>query len=470
MTLITLSGEGAGPPLLSPRVPLATDLVVVYPQGSSQGWQAQAGSLGVSGGAIANEWPDPQFCIQDQTGLTGAINDTITGTIGALSISSYTTGSWTVVLGLSSGTGGLHIGDWIQVQNSSGVDPALLRGPLQIISINPGVSVTVYPEFIWGKPASSVACTAIIVQSGQVNNGGGNVTSNVQRFANGAVWPNYWISARPAHTGIMKGCKRVLIVQKVTNGEEFIYWQSDFDQLKTLSGLSQSVGMAVYVVSPGTETSATAFVYDGITTTSGSIASAAARTWISASATMSSAATACQCGVILQGPIGTFFVLGEFTRCHSSATLPDGSFSTPRAQQIMVLASMNPWDGAAFTLPPGTDLPVVPGAGTFICNIEQMSSGTICDGVSYWTGQLEGQSQTLPANLGSNSGAAPTIFGPIMQQAVSASGEAGVPKYYAHASGNWPIRNGSLAFYGEPSVAWAFASFDLYAFTLFAGP
>jgi hypothetical protein len=403
-----------------------------------------------------NEWPDPNFFIQDANGTTTSINDSLTGAIPPIRVTGHTTGSRTVTVYTAS-TSGLLVGQYLSF--ASRCDRALTATLLQVQSIVPDTSFKVTLEYPSGVPSATGACSATLVQHGDVSGrGGGQVTSNVMRFANGVLWPNFWISSRPAHTHLFRSGANALIVRKATDGPEFIYWNASEPAMR--AGTRRSFGAAVYVAA-GSGASARAYINDGAMILGPGTATAAARTWVSVHDDVPSGAQTYQEGVAMYGPAGSTLAIGEFESAPYPTALPDGSFSTPRAQTLMSLASISPYAGVTFTLPSN---------GGFDVNMGQASNLQITGGVTYMIGDLEGECMTVPAALSVRSPASPTLYGPIIHQVVSTSGRLGNPLYYGFASGDWPMRNNHLFMYGRANTTWKYVSWDIQGFMLLAGP
>jgi hypothetical protein len=403
-----------------------------------------------------NEWPDPNFFIQDANGTTTSIDDSLTGAIPPITVTGYSTGSRTVTVHTAS-TSGLLVGQYLSF--AAPCDRALTATLLQVQSIVPDTSFKVTLEYPSGVPSAPGACSATLVQHGDVSGrGGGQVTSNVMRFANGVLWPNFWISSRPAHTRLFRSGANALIVRKATDGPEFIYWNASDPAMR--AGTKRSFGAAVYVAG-GAGASARAYINNGAMILGPGTATAAARTWVSVYDDVSSGAQTYQEGVALYGPAGSTFAIGEFESAPYPTALPDGSFSTPRAQTLVSLASVSPYAGVTFTFPSD---------GGFDVNMGQASNLQITGGVTYMIGDLEGQCTTVPAALSVRSPASPTLYGPIVHQVVSTSGRLGNSLYYGFASGDWPLRNNHLFMYGAANTTWKYVSWDVQGFMLLAGP
>lgn len=403
-----------------------------------------------------NEWPDPNFFIQDANGVTPSIDDAMSGTIPPIHVSGYTTGSRTVTVGTSS-TSGLLVGQYLAF--AAPCDRALTATLLQVQSIVPDRSFNVTLEYPSGTPTKSVPCSATLVQHGDVSGrGGGGVTSNVTRYADGRLWPSFWISSRPAHTRLFRSGANVLIIRKVIAGPEAVVWNASDPAIR--AGAKRAFGAAVYVAN-GDGASARAFINIGTYVYGRQVARAAERTWLSVHDDVPPGVRLYQEGVMLTGPPGSTFAIGEFESALYPTALPDGSFSTPRAQTVAAVASVSPYLALEFTLPPG---------GGFDVNMGQASNLTITGGVTYMIGNLEGECVTVPAALSVSSPAPPTVFGPVVHQMINASGHPGDPLYYGFASGQWPMRNNHMLVYGTPNTTWKYVSWDLQAFMLEAGP
>jgi hypothetical protein len=419
-----------------------------------------------------NEWPDPQFCVQDADQFVVSMNNELTGTLGPLSISGYTIGSRTITFDCVS-TGELQVNDMIQFRDA-GTDPALPgapRGPAEnqifrVLGVRPDVSFSGKLEYTSGSPTRSAAVNGHFVQKGvkSSSTGSGDVTSNVKRGnPNTAVW----ISERSAHVSRLRGCRRVLIARKGTEDPETIYIQADESIVPTLANVSKAIGFAVVVIS-GEGASAQPFYDDGAggPRALGPETSAPTRTWVSNVARIQSQPTRFQIGAQLNGRVGSTFILGEFTCRTSTAAPADGAFSTPMGQTVRVLASISPWAGARFTMPDNHD------PQGFAIDMKQASGGAINEGVAWFDAQLEGQASKPFVNLAfSDSAAPPIIFSPIMTSIIASPGHAGDPNYYSHASGNFYLDGHARCWcYGSASAAWSYLSFDIGAFTLFAFP
>jgi len=419
-----------------------------------------------------NEWPDPQFCVQDADQFVPSMNNELTGALGPLAIAGYNTGSANITFDCAS-TGELEANDMIQFRDA-GNDPALpgvaesrTRNQIfRVVGVRPDVSFSGTLEYATGSPTRSAAVLGHFVQKGvkSAASGSGDVTSNVKRGnPNTAVW----ISERAAHVSRLNGCRRVLIARKGTAGPETIYIEADESILPSLGHVSKAVGFAA-VVASGAGASAQPFYDDGAggPHALGPTAIDGARTWVSNVAPIRASPTLLHIGVQLNGPAGSTFILGEFTYRTSTAPLSDGAFSTPMGQNVRVLASISPWVGAAFTMP-GNRSPQ-----GFCIDMKQASGGTINEGVAWFSAQLEGQATTTFVNMAfCDSARAPTIFSPILTSIIPSPGHAGDPNYYAHVSGNFYLDGKARCWcYGSPSVVWAYLSFDISAFTLFAFP
>jgi hypothetical protein len=168
------------------------------------------------------------------------------------------------------------------------------------------------------------------------------------------------------------------------------------------------------------------------------------------------------CGAGEPEPAGSIFVLGEFTHCESDSALPDGAFSTPRAQFVRFLASVSPWVGKTVT---------IPASGGFLLDLRQQSDGAINEGVSMLHGLVEGQSRSIGGLLVfASSAGAPALDNPILHREIT--GPDGDPAYYAFASGVFNVTDGEprMWVHGRPGLEWKHVSFDLHGATLFAGP
>ena len=404
-----------------------------------------------------NEWPDPNFYIQDTSRPVAAMDDALVGPIPPLRVSGYTTGRREVTVATLD-TRDLRVGQYVAF--AAPCDPALRATILRVRSIVPITGFTVTLEYPSGVPAASVACDARLVQHGDFTHGevgGGDITSNVGRFANGRQFPDFWISSRPAHTRLLESGTNVLIVRKVTDGPEFVYWNASAPAV--LAGTRRAFGAAAYVAS-GPGAAARAYINDGALVL-GSTTSAARRTWITVAAAASAGATTFQAGIMLEGPAGSTFVLGEFESVPYPEPLPDHAFATPVRQVIMARASISPYVGVGFTLP---------ASGGFDVDMGQASNLTISGGVTAMIGNLEGESSTFPAALSVASPSSPTLFGPVVHQVLNGDGHAGDPLYYAFASGDWPLRDNHLLMYGAAHTTWRYVSWDLQGFLLLADP
>jgi hypothetical protein len=404
-----------------------------------------------------NEWPDPNYYIQDTSKVIPAINDALTGLIPAINVTGHTTGSRTVTVNTSS-TADMLVGQYVSF--ASPCDAALKATIVQIQSIVPDTSFNVTLEYPSGTPSVSTPCAATLVQHGDtVGFGGGDITSNVHRFANASLWPSFWISNRPAHLALLNAGANVLIVRKVTNAPEEIYWNATTPSM--MAGTQRAFGAAVYVAN-GSGAAAQAYIsaVNGVTVL-GSIATSASRTWTAVYDDVPSTSTVFQEGEILTGPAGSTFVIGETESVPYPTMLPDHAFAVPRAQTAMTLASISPYVGVSFTLPAG---------GNFDVNMGQASNLVISGGVTTMIGNLEGQSTTFPAVLSVASPESPTVYGPPLHQLIDPSGHGGDPLYYAFGSGSWPLRNDHLLMYGTRGSTWNFVSWDIQGFVLLAGP
>jgi hypothetical protein len=403
-----------------------------------------------------NEWPDPNFFIQDANGTTASIDDTLSGPIPPNVVTGYSVGSRTVTVYARS-TAGLLVGQYLSF--APPCDAALTATLLQVQSIIPNTSFKVTLEYPSGVPSVSASCLASLVQHGDVSGkGGGQVTSNVMRFANGTLWPSFWISSRPAHTRLFNSGANVLIVRKVTVGPEFVYWNASDPGMR--AGTRRAFGAAVYVAN-GSGASARAYINDGALVQGRETATAAVRTWLSVHDDVPPTATVYQEGIALYGPVGSTFAIGELEAAPYPIPLPDGSFSTPRAQTVLSLASISSYVGMTFTLP---------SKGGFDVNLGQASNLQITGGVTYMIGNLEGECITFPAALSVASPQSPTLYGPVVHQMADTRGAMGNPLYYGFASGEWPVRGNHLLMYGTPNTTWKYVSWDIQGFTLLAGP
>ena len=405
--------------------------------------------------APQNDWPDPQFCIQDANNQVPAMNDTLTGTISPVSFSSNTTGSTTVTC-FTSNTGLLQANNLIYFDGTA--DPALVaNGIYRVTAVNTNVSFTVVGEAYWSVPTTSVASSAHVMQRGISGAGSGNVTSNVQRGVTSSGGSSIWISERAAHTSLLVGCKRVLVVQLASTSDR-IFWQPSASRLAAMQGTNRAVGMAVYIAS-GSGAQAQAFINNGSIVLGGPVATGASRTWVSTSGVVS--ANIYQAGIQLSGPVGSVFVIGEFTECASLGSLPDNSFSTPRGQIVRSLASISPWVGQTVTVPAG---------GSFVVDFKQISAGVLNEGVSYLMGLLEGQSTISGDVLSPQSQSSPPItYNPILHQINT--GTDGSPNFYGFCGGNFNIDdNARMAFTGTASHTWRHLSWDIHGANLFVGP
>ena len=334
----------------------------------------------------SNEWPDPNFFIQDSSGLAPALNDELTAPLPPIAVTGYTTGARDVTVRVAS-TQGLDVGQYLSF--AAPCDPALRATLLQVKSIAPGRSFDVTLEYPSGVPGASAACQASVIQHGDVSArvGGGAVTSNVQRYAEGQRWPLFWISSRPDHLRRLNGGAHVLVVRKVTDHPEYIFWMAH--DLPMVTGGSRAVGAAVSVVS-GAGAAARAYINTGAILQGDTVATGPGRTWISAHAEVPPTAPIFQEGVLLTGPAGSTFVLGEFESAPYPTALPDHSFSTPHPQTIAALASISPYAGLSFTMPKD---------GRFDVNLGQASNLAIAGGVTLMIGNLEGEATSFPLVL-----------------------------------------------------------------------
>jgi hypothetical protein len=412
-----------------------------------------------------NEWPDPQFCIQDANSVVTTMNDQLTGTVNQISVIGYTTGLRNVTA-YTGFTDQLAVGDLIYF--NAPADLALRQSAFRVTAVVPNVSFSFTIEYKDGIPSVSNACLVNPMQRGDYTGAaGGLITSNVRRFANGSVWPHVWISERAPHTQLLRGCKRVIVFRKVTSGDEYLYWEAGGARLVTIRGTSRAVGAAVHVAN-GSGATARAYVVDNTgPTLSSAVASTASRTWLSAQKTASVTTGVWQEGVVFSGPAGSTFVVGEFTAAPSAGELFDGSFST-----ILLQASLSPWVAARLTTPasqgPG-------GTFEFVVDMKQASRGEINEGVSYLTGLLEGQSNAAGNLLPSRHRLmAPTLYNPVLRAPVSVANPfgSGNPANYAFASGNFLLDGeAKMVFYsGTASNQWGFLSWDIHGAVLFADP
>ncbi len=413
---------------------------------------AFAGDGSVRSGA--NEFPDPQMTIQDANSQVTAINDSLTGEVRPLRVQAYTTGSNTVICSTRV-TGQLDIGDMVVFDRSA--DAALKDTWLRVTAVTPNKSFTVVTEYVSGAPTVSAPCAALVVQRGDTTGAaGGNITSQLRRYADGVVFPQVWISDRRAHTALLKGMRRVLIARKVTAGAEYVFWQAG-DLLPALRNTTRAFGAAVHIAN-GEGATARAYINNSaVVFGQATLSTSGVRAWLSASAAIPGVSTIYAAGIQMNGPPGSTFVIGEFTELSSPEPLADGSFSTPRGQTITVLASSNPLVGRTIA---------VPQSGAFEMDIEQVSNGVVRVGTSAMNGLLEGQSRTLDSLLFYRTQG--SLYNPILAQ--RAVGPDGDGRYYALCGGQFLLRGSRMFWQGTAAVRWLHVSFDIASYTLYSGP
>lgn len=523
--------------------------------------------VGWGGVSTPNEWPDPQNQMS-QMGAIVAENPTLTGTIAALPVQSYTWAGWytagsatftngsptvvgvgtlwasgspqnvqpgdwinvptrpdangkviyypvksvnsntSITLGLPSGasqnygettassasyiatgyfsrsnpgprviqvnsndTFNLKNNDLIEMETTGSHDPVLTATPLRVTNVVPNTSFTVCPEYTSGLPnpanmgSGSPLTNYIITRQGDITGAsGGSVSIGLNKFADGTSWPHVYLDDTPDFTTHFKGMARVVLFQKVTTGTEFLYYQAPATAYPVLANTRRSAGMAVYIPAGGGGISASSYIYDGVTRFSGNaVTGAAARTWTAVSATINAAPTTLQYGVQFTGPIGTWFIVGEFFQS-SGINIADGVFSTPLNQTVVAPASYSPWNSLQIIGPVTLDA----SATTFGISMDmyQQSGGLIGLGASAIFALLEGQTNVAAGAFGfRNNMVSPTIFSNAMYQEVAQP--VGTAASYMTSSGMLPLDNGycvwNAKFQGE---LFQFMSFDMSRFVL----
>jgi len=137
--------------------------------------------------APENEWPDPQFCIQDANSLVTAIDDALSGALQPYAVTGYdwaTAANVTTLRCRCANTRELNVGDFVQFQSPA--DAALRATILRVTAVTTDTAFEVVLEYLSGVPTASTACAATPVQRGDVDGAsGGQVTSNLMRGPGG---------------------------------------------------------------------------------------------------------------------------------------------------------------------------------------------------------------------------------------------------------------------------------------------
>jgi hypothetical protein len=529
-------------------------------------------SSDIKGIPVVNEFDDPQLQLP-QLGINTAINDTLTGSVSAIAITSfsyvadYATGTATFTNGSSTVTGAgtlwtsnVQAGDWIYVPSQlcggkiawypvqsvtndttlvlgqpsgstvdygtrcaeatatgvayvasgfyaranpgqrlitvntantynlqpnflvsfNGTDPLLTSAPnpalpavFRVISVVTNTSFTIRPEYDSEiRPSTMDATTYTIVNSADTTgaNGSGLTLAGLSKFADGVSWPKVWISQSPTLRALFSNAMRVLVVQKVTSGPEYIY-MSDA-QYQTYAGNKLAFGASVYIAN-GTGASIRAYTFDGSTLTSGSAYSTlATRSWRQVRATVGASPSQLQYGLLLEGPVGATFVIAEFFKSKGSVVY-DGVFTTPLAQNITSPVSISPWVNYDIIGPVTRDA-----GSTYSAQMDfyQASGGVIGPGVSSIFTLVEGQGETSDSAFGfRNNEIAPTLYSNLEFQITGVSPASCVGPYFV-SSGMLPMTNGRAFYYtgklGVPlssqiGLRFACMSFDMSRFEVF---
>lgn len=350
---------------------------------------------------------------------------------------------------------------------------AVNNSPTITAQLPAGKSITVNPNtgqfYTKGYPINNYygASSFTITQKSDLGSGwNSQITSQILKSSNMQNSSPSWISDRPGHTQYFRGVNRVIIQQVPPGGSVDVYsYISNNAKLIATSSQNRAVGMAVVCLNaPGA--TAQCFINNGAYQLVGNIAGAATRTWISGNIN-TGGATIYYAGVHLYNPtaVNAMFILGEFTTGKSNIPLPDGSFSTPRAQYIRFLASVSPWVGAS-AYPVGNGFPVDWG---------QLTGGGIRTGTSVMVGLIEGMTtQPYGVFLSRDRLNSPTIFNPVMKSMFNPppmNNNIADPNWYAFASGYFHLDKygaDTTWFYGNGP--WYDLSFDLSGAILFAGP
>lgn len=413
-----------------------------------------------------NEFPDPCFQFMDGgTTLVTKQKADFSGVRSAISVSSYTTGSKTVVCSTTN-TGELRVGELVEF--NSAADAALKVYPLRVTAVVANTSFTVVTEQDVGAPGSSAACTATPVARGDYTGAlGGAVNGHLQKFADGVAWPKVIADDVPSWLSIM-GCNaNVLWVEKVTAGDEYIYWAANARQVAAMQGQTRTFGASVYIIS-GTGASARAYTNNGAISEGTGFATLATKGWIETTGSCAYNAVTWQEGVLLRGPVGSRFLIARLTSTPGAGPIGSDAFSVPRRQYVPSPASISPWVGVDLTSPASMTNDLY----SFTTDMYAISRGQFGKGVSMFHGRLEGQSSVLGNVIGvcCRLGGA-TTYGAITRAPAAAADVFNTPEaeLYGYGSGSCALRNGYMElFTGGASEEWGFLSWDIPEVILFA--
>lgn len=397
---------------------LTTSTVAAVPTASlgiaSKGY-VDAGVI-IGGNLLPNtQW---QVC----TGLIASTKQLAAGTgaIGATSVSSYTTGSNTVVF-TTANTSLLAVGDIVSI--SAAAHANLKICTLEIESIVANTSFTCkLPINLTG--AASAACTATPIVSGDVAGVTGDAADGWSKTSTLLCWRDMWSA------NVKAGSPYQLGVRKDSASDRLVFHTVPTEDVSAYVGRTIVFGVWVYhKVKGGSGTWRAEITTNGTggTTTTSSAATTTAYEWLEVTVTVPTDATTITVGVNFKGNSADVYYISQPMLAYGSR-LGSGNYAPQKGEWLIPIVKMTPlsYDGASVTFPSSFDSSGV--SYGFALRFYPETNGAIAPTVRALSMQFEGQDDALGTAFAfRNQEAVPHIYGilnycTVVSQTMSSEG------------------------------------------------
>ncbi len=417
------------------------------------------------GAAGENILPNTQWQVYTTTSPTQKYNAEGTGTMPALSISSYTTGAIVPTFAVSGSTGEVKDGDLLAFQSPA--DPNLLISYIRVQNLVANSSFE--GQIPLGlKTSGSVACTAIPMMIGDMT---GSTTLGPDGWSKTQTL-NCWRDDQPANK--VGALPYQVGLKKAASSAESFYRALDTMEVASIAGKTLAFGCSVlHKINSATTGYWQPFISfngTGGATVYGikSTGTVGAVEWGEIYAQIPSDATSVSCGVSFNGAVGDVAYVGECMGLPNVQYIGASNYAPPVREILIPVVKFSPlsWVGASVTFPSSGD-----GYGTysFGFQVDAETNGAIMPTVRKLQFQIEGvNSQTVITGSSPRVMAFRDVLAPPIKYAVIMGQQVANLKTFAN--GEWTLNPGGQSngiVYDEvASDPWFDVSMDISGVTL----
>jgi hypothetical protein len=350
-------------------------------------------------GAVAapvNLAPNSQWEIMSGWAVAGTqMNYQGTGTVGPIAATANTTGSVGRSVFTVTTTGYLSVGDLVQVQNGTGIDPCFNIGPMRVVALVANTSITLR-TYQGCTPTLTHAASLLPLTAGAYAvTATGDGPDGWTKTVSMPMWVNYPRGPYAANMPTDVPSYDTLAMTKDVAGTEQFYINVPATQMAQYAGRTIVFGIEGYQKVRSGAGTWTVFEQDSTNagqTLCGNAPTTGTFNWVECSYTVPANATYLYIGVQLQGAISDTYYFANPVLAIGSYIGGPRNYQKPRNEIVVPKVHISPfgWVNAAVTFPASA----ASFCGTLTVCFEQdayaETAGSVAPTVVMAHGQLEG--------------------------------------------------------------------------------